>query len=564
MIKPTRILSCAAVLSALCLAACNEEYDLSKDINTDIQIGNQFRIPAGRTDTIYVSRIIEESETLTENNGIYEVSSKGNTVTHIDPFDEVEIHNFTPELENVRIDIPQRGSVPSGTVVDTEQLKSSGNYGIDEELPQEVVEFYCADFKGGTAPTYLKLSVNALPEGVESVTLSDLVMTFPDFIHLTDGSNQFHIDQVELDATNLSSTYTIDVEMLELGHDEQERYIINGANGRKHLVINDALEITANTSMTLGGNISAQYVEVMFEYYMDSETTNFNSIAGLFTTTANISSNIAINDIPDFLRNENTQLSPQEVYVYLNLDNTVNVSGNLSLDMTSTSTTQSGQASASIEVEPATMNNILISNFNASVPGYTTVEEPSLANLFQFVPDNISIASDDLVFTSTDNSQMIELGRGYDITADYRTVVPFKFNNLNIEYTDTIDNLLSDLEDVADKTDRLIARGVGVTNIPTDLVASVKLYDIYGNELNGIDVDLSKFRLTAAPDGGESTNEMEMILTEREGSDDFERLEEIVFTINAATTENITLRPSQYLVIKDIFVEIPDGIKLTL
>lgn len=564
MIKPTRILSCAAVLSALCLAACDEEYDLSKDINTDIQIGNQFRIPAGRTDTIYVSRIIEESETLTENNGIYEVSSKGNTVTHIDPFDEVEIHNFTPELENVRIDIPQRGSVPSGTVVDTEQLKSSGNYGIDEELPQEVVEFYCADFKGGTAPTYLKLSVNALPEGVESVTLSDLVMTFPDFIHLTDGSNQFHIDQVELDATNLSSTYTIDVEMLELGHDEQERYIINGANGRKHLVINDALEITANTSMTLGGNISAQYVEVIFEYYMDSETTNFNSIAGLFTTTANISSNIAINDIPDFLRNENTQLSPQEVYVYLNLDNTVNVSGNLSLDMTSTNTTQSGQASTSIEVEPATMNNILISNFNASVPGYTTVEEPSLANLFQFVPDNISIASDDLVFTSTDNSQMIELGRGYDITADYRAVVPFKFNNLNIEYTDTIDNLLSDLEDVADKTDRLIARGVGVTNIPTDLVASVKLYDIYGNELNGIDVDLSKFRLTAAPDGGESTNEMEMILTEREGSDDFERLEEIVFTINAATTENITLRPSQYLVIKDIFVEIPDGIKLTL
>ena len=564
MIKPTRILSCAAMLSALCLAACDEEYDLSKDINTDIQIGNQFRIPAGRTDTIYVSRIIEESETLTENNGIYEVSSKGNTVTHIDPFDEVEIHNFTPELENVRIDIPQRGSVPSGTVVNTEQLKSSGNYGIDEELPQEVVELYCADFKGGTAPTYLKLSVNALPEGVESVTLSDLVMTFPDFIHLTDGSNQFHIDQVELDATNLSSTYTINVEMLEVGHDEHERYIINGANGRKHLVINDALEITANTSMTLGGNISAQYVEVMFEYYMDSETTNFNSIAGLFTTTANISSNIAINDIPDFLRNENTQLSPQEVYVYLDLDNTVNVSGNLSLDMTSTSTTQSGQASASIEVEPATMNNILISNFNASVPGYTTVEEPSLANLFQFVPDNISIASDDLVFTSTDNSQMIELGRGYDITADYRAVVPFKFNNLNIEYTDTIDNLLSDLEDVADKTDRLIARGVGVTNIPTDLVASVKLYDIYGNELNGINVDLSKFRLTAAPDGGESTNEMEMILTEREGSDDFERLEEIVFTINAATTENITLRPSQYLVIKDIFIEIPDGIKLTL
>ena len=46
MLKSTRILSCAMILSSLYLISCDEEYDLTKDINTDITIGNQFRIPA--------------------------------------------------------------------------------------------------------------------------------------------------------------------------------------------------------------------------------------------------------------------------------------------------------------------------------------------------------------------------------------------------------------------------------------------------------------------------------------------------------------------------------------
>ncbi len=562
MFSSTRILSCAVALSALCLAACDEEYDLSKDINTDIQIGNRFKVPVGRTDTVYLSRIIEESETLTENSGIYEVTSEGNTSTVIDPFDDVEIHNFTPEIEDLIISIPQGAS--AGVEADAGSAKSSGSYSIDEELPREVQEIYCADFKGDVISTYLELSLGSLPEGTEAVTLTNLNMIFPDFVHLTNGSNQFHIDRVTLNAAQPTASYTIDIDWLEIGHDEQSHYIANGANGRKHFIVTESIDITTNASITIGESIPTQNIQVVFEYYMDDETAALEKIAGKFNTTANISSNIAINDIPDFLRSENTQLSPQEIYVYLDLDNPVNVTGNFSLDMTSTNKTQSSNASASIKVLPAAMNNILICNYQASVAGYTTVEEPSLTNLFQFVPDNIGINSDDLILTSTDNSQMIRLGKSYDITADYRAVVPFKFNNLNIEYTDTIDNLLSDLEDVADKTDRLIVRGVGVTNIPTDLVASVELYDIYGNILNGIDVDLSKFRFDAAPDGVEATNNLELALTEREGSDDLERLEMIVFIINAASTENITLRPKQYLLIKDIFVEIPDGINMTL
>lgn len=564
MLKSTRILSCAMILSSLYLISCDEEYDLTKDINTDITIGNQFRIPAGHSDTIYLSRIIDESETLTENNGIYEVTSTGNTDTHVDPFDEVSIHNFTPVLENININIPSSGTVPDGTKVEAGKVSSTGNYDVYEELPKEVEYLYCADFKGGKASTYLRLTLGNIPGGVQNVTLSNFTMTFPDFMRLENGSNLFSPGDIVLDAANPVAQYEINVQLLEIPRDQQGRYIVTESTGTKYLRITDALEITADASLTLGGSLAANSVEVQFEYFMTEETANLNQIAGVFNTTANITSEISIDDIPDFLRSENTSLEPQEIYLYLDLDNPVNITGDINLDMKSINETQANSASVDVTVQPAAMNKILISNFNASAGEYTTVVEPDLTNLFRFVPDKIEINSNDLTLTSRDNSQMMALGQRYDISADYRAVVPFKFNNLNIEYTDTIDNLLSDLEDVADKTDRLIVKATGVTNIPTDMVTAVKLYDIYGDELYGINVNVDKFKFKAAAGGQESINELELELTEMEGSDDLERLEKIVYTVTATSMSNVTLRPKQYLLVKNIFIEIPNGINLSL
>ena len=199
-----------------------------------------------------------------------------------------------------------------------------------------------------------------------------------------------------------------------------------------------------------------------------------------------------------------------------------------------------------------------------SAQGYTTVVNPEIANLFAFVPERISIQSDNITLASENSSQFINLEQEYEVNADYRAVIPFRFNNLNIEYTDSITDLLSDLEDVADKTDKLVVKATGVSSIEADMVASVKLYDIMGNELTGIDVNLDNFMFSAATGGDESINDLEIVLTELEGSNDLERLEKIVYTVSAVASDNITLRPRQYLLIKDIFVEIPEGINLEL
>ena len=105
MRKIPHVLSGLAFL-CLCLVSCDSEYDLSKEINGNIQVGAQFRLPVGATDTIYVDRVIEESETLVDNNGIYEVVSSGDANATIGPLEGVSVNGITPALRHVYLSMP--------------------------------------------------------------------------------------------------------------------------------------------------------------------------------------------------------------------------------------------------------------------------------------------------------------------------------------------------------------------------------------------------------------------------------------------------------------------------
>lgn len=570
MTKTTvRILS-GAMIASLCLTACDGDYDLSKDINSNIKIGQNFRIPVGRTDTIYLERIIEESETVIDNNGVYEVTSTGSASSSVGPLESVTINNFAPTFSNVDISIPESGTFPSGSVISVDPIRTTGTYDIDEELPEEVEELYGVKFPDGEpVTTFLEINIPNYPNGVETVTFHNLTMTFPDFARLDNGTNLFIIDEVQLNSESRTMRYNVEIAYLLIDENEQNNYI-KDVNERKHLIVSDDLIITAETSLTLSGEVTSQNFEVEFEYYVTNDV-EVEAISGFFNTTANISTNITLNDIPDFLTTGSTSFSPEEVYMYIDLFNPVNTFGAFNLDMTSVKDNLYSSVSTHIdEIQPDMTNNILLCNFNADIDGYTTIENPNFVNLFQFVPDNIVIESDDLTLTSRDHeTHMINLNEEYAVQADYQVVIPFRFSSLYIEYTDSIDNLLSDLEDVTDKTDCLIVTGTGITNIPVNMEASVRLFDYSGNEelTDSIDINLDNFRFVASTNDEETTNDLEISLTERVGSNALERLDKIIYTITSVNEEgssNVVLRPKQYLLIKDIFVEIPDGIKISL
>ncbi len=555
----THVLSGAAIL-CLFLASCDTEYDLSKEIDGTIQIGSQFRIPVGKTDTIYVDRVIEESETLVENNGIYEVVSSGNTRASIGPLDGVSVDGITPELRHVYLSMPSV-SVAGGEY-ELGDVNSEGRYDIYEQLPEEVTALYAITFSGGVVQTTLDISIDPFPVGVEEIALTNLTVSFPDFVKTSDGTSAFKQECVTLTSAMPRAELEIGLAAFDISDCEQSEYVVTGENGRKYLKINDAMLITSDCSIKTYGDVAGGLLDLNFNY-STANTVTASAISGVFDTDANLNTEIAINGIPDFLRTGETSFSPEEVNVYLDLVNPTEIPCMVNMNLMSSDSKNYSDASVSFVAEPST-NNILITNVDASVQGYTMVVNPDIADLFSFMPERISIQSDNMTLASENSSQAINLEREYEVVADYKAVIPFRFKNLNIAYTDSITDLLSDLEDVADKTDKLVVKATGVSSIGADLVASVKLYDIMGDELTGIDVDLGKFRFASAVDGGESVNELEIVLTELDGSNDLERLEKIVYTVSAASGSNITLRPKQFLLIKDIFVEIPEGINLEL
>ena len=559
MRKIPHVLSGLAFL-CLCLVSCDSEYDLSKEINGNIQVGAQFRLPVGATDTIYVDRVIEESETLVDNNGIYEVVSSGDANATIGPLEGVSVNGITPALRHVYLSMPSV-SVAGGKY-ELGDIHSEGQYDINEQLPEEVTALYAVTFTDGIVPTVLNISISPFPEGVEEIALTNMVVSFPEFVKTSDGMSEFKQDYLALTAENPSAELEIGISALELSESDQSKYVVTGENGRKFLKIDDSMLVVSNCHILTNGDVAGGLLDLNFNYSTVSSVTA-SSISGIISTKANVGTEIDINGIPDFLRTGNTSFSPEEVDVYLDLTNPTDVPCMLSMDFMASDSKNYAEASVTFGVEPS-INHILISNTDVSKPGYTTVSNPDIANLFAFVPEKISIQSDNITLASENSSQAINLEQEYEVKADYRAVIPFRFNNLNIEYTDSITDLLSDLEDVADKTDKLVVRATGVSSIGADLVASVKLYDIMDNELKGIDVNLSKFMFSAASEGDESINDLEIILTEIEGSDDLERLEKIVYTVSAVANDNMTLRPRQYLLIKDICVEIPEGINLEL
>ena len=559
MRKIPHVLSGLAFL-CLCLVSCDSEYDLSKEINGNIQVGAQFRLPVGATDTIYVDRVIEESETLVDNNGIYEVVSSGDANATIGPLEGVSVNGITPALRHVYLSMPSV-SVAGGKY-ELGDIHSEGQYDINEQLPEEVTALYAVTFTDGIVPTVLNISISPFPEGVEEIALTNMVVSFPEFVKTSDGMSEFKQDYLALTAENPSAELEIGISALELSESDQSKYVVTGENGRKFLKIDDSMLVVSNCHILTNGDVAGGLLDLNFNYSTVSSVTA-SSISGIISTKANVDTEIDINGIPDFLRTGNTSFSPEEVDVYLDLTNPTDVPCMLSMDFMASDSKNYAEASVTFGVEPS-INHILISNTDVSKPGYTTVSNPDIANLFAFVPEKISIQSDNITLASENSSQAINLEQEYEVKADYRAVIPFRFNNLNIEYTDSITDLLSDLEDVADKTDKLVVRATGVSSIGPDLVASVKLYDIMDNELKGIDVNLSKFMFSAASEGDVSINDLEIILTEIEGSDDLERLEKIVYTVSAVANDNMTLRPRQYLLIKDICVEIPEGINLEL
>ena len=554
----------ALAMSGL-LISCDKEYDLSKDINTDMKVGNYFSVPVGKTTRVELSRIIKESETIKPgDNSVYEVITSGTTSSSVD-LTTVSV-NITPTIGDYNIQIPNTLGAPSklkSYVLTLNKLMiESDPYNVNAKLPKEVDKFFRA--KLGNATTYLTVKINEQnwPTGIDYIKLKNFKINFPQILNLTSGGNVFTCDDLLFTSGTKSLTLEIPFSYLDIADSEQDSYIA-GVQGNKYLKLNEKLQLSADIEVSISGIPQITSVPLSFEYKANGNV-SIKEVSGVFHTDANINETIEINDIPDFLNNGNSSFTPNEVNFDLTLENPINIPWNLTLGFMSMK--NDGQKSDNVEVginaEPG-LNKLLISNKSNA-----DIVVPNLPSLFRFIPDKFEINSpEDIRLESGTHKQTVELGKNYTIKATYDVAIPFSFSKMKIEYIDDIDGLADDLFDVLDVVDtkEIYVKATAETTIPANLQASVKLFDRSGNDISdGIKVDLKDFIIKGAENNEAKESPVTIKLTQvKDGY--LKRLDRIEYTVNADNANsNMSLRSDQYIVVKNINVVIPNGIKLTL
>ena len=569
MKKISYYLRCAAIISSvgLILSSCDKEFDLSKDINTDLSIGSSFSVPVGHTTKVNLSRIIKESATISPGtNSVYEVVTSGTTSSSVNL--STVSFNITPMIGSVNINVPSitpAAAIKGSQQIDAGQISmESDPYNVNAKLPKEIEKLYRATLKNAETYLTIKLDSESWPVGIDKVVLKNFKISFPEILHLSGGGNVFSYgSDIVISADSRTVTLTIPFDYADIPEEKQSQYVV-GADGDKSFVLNERLKVSADVQISISGVPQVNALTILFDNKAQGDVT-VAGVAGVFNTDANINETIDINDIPDFLKNGTSSFTPNEVNFNLSLNNTLTLPWDLTLGLESLK--DNGQKSemviVKINAKPADINNILISNKQDA-----TVVVPELPNLFKFIPDHFIISSpNDISLTSAGHTDLLELGREYMIDATYDVAIPFSFSKMKIEYSDDIDNLADDLYDVLDKvdTENLIVEAVVETDIPVAMTAGVKLYDQSGNALeDGIKVDLEKFVVNGDASGSVSTSPVTIKLTQvKEGY--FKRLDRIEYTINADNVgDNVTLRSNQYVQVKDIVVRIPNAIKVTL
>ncbi|MDD2962035.1 MAG: hypothetical protein PHR45_08170 [Muribaculaceae bacterium] len=581
------ILMLGGTLLLFSSTSCDDSYDLSKDINSDITIGGNFSVPVGKTDKIMLNRIIKESEDLTvNNNGIYELNADGQFNTSVAQINPVIVTGLNPIIGDVNIAIPDGNQlINTDITIDNIEIKPDpGHYTVNTKLPKEVQKINSIDFNNKNLTTNLSLTVN-VPTGVKQIKLTNIQIKIPDILEVLDNSgavikpsNGYNIYKAnDITFSPSITTNQIIIKIPRAIIPEGSNYI-KGTPGNLSIVLDKEFSISALASITVNpSQITATNASLKFNYSVP--TTNITKVNGDMKPDASISETLLLNDIPDFVKGENSSFELSNLGFNFSINNTIDLDLATSLTITPWSNSNNradGEAvvinlTGNNSIKGNSKNNFLISNKAKNVTtGITNIIEPKLSTLLKKIPEAFKIEANNFTATSNTESQGIELGRNYDLVGNYDIDAPFEFSNIELEYKDSIEDLLNDLKDVANKTNRIIVTAEAINAIPTDLKFDVKLYDINGNELKEINVGLDKCVLASAKnsdavESSETTSQIQITLTEPQNSSQLEALDKIIYYVTAknSITGEIALKSKQYILIKNILVKIPDGVTVT-
>lgn len=444
----TYLLSGIAMLSAaVSVTSClNEDYDLTKDIDTNISIDGDISAPLGNSEFILVDDFLNlgndaEDVLKTDSSGNYYISVTGRGASSdVElPFlsfsDElVTDGGYIAKIRKSELPLPSSGAVPAEQYTKHFNV-SSTPMTVNEDVPHEIRAVKDAEVSG-----VVKISLMVT---TGKATLSDLIIDFPEYLEFADvkdaglnfnpDGNLLTIKSPQI--STMAKNYYLNV----VGIDFDKIPSGQGFLPSQHkIVLNDEIKLSAFDVNAVLSDFGTTVEAIPNEIVADIDI----SISSLIVKTAlvKVDPDIVIDpfisnvgELPDFLSGDDVVLDLYNPVLKLNIDNRTPLKLNLNADIMSykgadhrTAHVGNANGGEAIALTPTGMNRLYISRTGEGVPtGFSSVVVPDFSSLISIVPDRIGVENIDV--EAADEFVTLTSGGRYNVVYDFELAAALAF-----------------------------------------------------------------------------------------------------------------------------------------
>lgn len=571
------VLLSSLLLGSMTTSCVDSSFDFDKDFDWSINTG-YLAFPVGKTDTIFLDDIIEidEGDDLqivpdADGNGVageYHLIKDGEidrasanvrmatvdgSTTHIDPITAADESSVVSPSGMITTQISQTGDVKADAADIDDALKELGSL-------------------KAAAPTALTLNIK-LEGNLNFSTISgNLKVKFPSFLVFNDpavnANNEIQIPCSEL---QLNVPYVRTLQLTGYHFDGGLPVVNNEIHLNEQVVITGETNVQLPSGGQVGSGVKLQIVPTVLLADM-----SVDEATGIIQPEIDATkTSVEISNLPDFLNDDETSLSVSNPVILFSAVNPLNAPVDLTGKMLgkkedgtliSSSEVKFGAGSTDpILLQPGS-NLIALSRLGTGGPaGSQNIAVANINNLIAKIPDVVEVEMQPAV--SYDKYYSIRLGHDYEVSGNYNIDIPLSFEEgLNIVYTDSADDLNSDLKDL--DFEEAAVEFDAVNTIPLELevkAENVTPLDINKQPLSDIKVEVEG-GIAASADGKTSTRQTLLIKMTEQVKGAMSRLDAIRFRVTAVPGQaiGITLRSDQWMQLENIKVKVPKGINIDL
>ena len=555
----------------------DETYDLDKDFDMTITVGGDLTVPGSSTEKIVLGDLLdlEENSVIRVNNAsgdyfLVQEGDRNSTDVNVPGVDINMLGSFTGvKIEGIYVPPFSSGSNNEEEIAFKDNIEIDiSRDGVTSDIKDITgADTYCKD-------TYLKFTKSGVDFNArleEGYTLE-----FPDYIELESDDKNWKVEGNKMILTKVGG--------LEIDEYTRIYFQITGVNFKDENGngVNDAkfkYNDNDNSSITLGGVVKLDggiFVSaegstggyINLEANIRSENMIFRSVTAVVDPKVDIEIDpIRIDDLPDFLSDNNVVLDLTDPRIYITLTNPspVSVDVNATLKSYKNNISQGTATLENINIPKNCEDYTICVNQNKDrwddTDNMMYVKVDNMSDLIKNIPDRIELT--DVVTSVVSEEVTIDLGINYTIITDYKVDTPLQFGpDTNIEYTETIDGWDADLEDM--EFDRVEASMNVINEIPLGVRMTAKAIDVDGNVLENVKVDMD-VEIKAGAIGAPTEQNVKFTLTTDDGK--IAGLDGIEISVVASvdnSVSDVTLNENQTMQFTEIKLRLVGGITMDL